>query len=229
MHVDLCSCAECELWSIIKQVGLYSPWKDSSATLCRFGLWTAYSLVRHLITPVSKLFRWAFVLIYAKNMILSLILCTFSDICLCRSCGRITWNKELEIFVDFSLWCEDRANLGISRGKGAWGGDSITLESGCHVLKHFEQVVGDLGSSKESHKRPERSNTLNHTSNIIMTALWCEASPSTLFELVVCLRESWQFSVQQSHPSRWISCRQQPGHCGGNFSFQSTLYELNLT
>ena len=47
----------------------------------------------------------------------------------------------------------------------------IKLESGCHVLKHFEQVVGDLGSSKESHKRPERSSTLNHTSNIIMTAL----------------------------------------------------------
>ena len=118
------------------------PWKDSSATLCRFGLWTAYSLVRHLITPVSKLFRWAFVLIYAKNMILSLILCTFSDICLCRSCGRIAWNKELEIFGGLFLWCEDRANWGLSR-LGKPGEETESKVS----LRSFRTLGGEMPKS----------------------------------------------------------------------------------
>ena len=85
------------------------PWKDFSATLCRFGLWTAYSLVRHLITPVSKLFRWAFILIYAKNM----ILCTFPYICLCRSFKN---RPEIQLWKLWrSFWCEDRV-LGVYHG-----------------------------------------------------------------------------------------------------------------
>ena len=130
--------SSCASLVIYQQVGLseYSPLERFPTSLWRFGC-GLQTLIRHLITRDSKLFRWAQWFLLCQDFAHYMILCTFSDICLCRSWGRITWNKELEIFVDFSLWCEDRANLGISRGKGAWGGDRFAAETNCvwpHLL-----------------------------------------------------------------------------------------------
>ena len=47
------------------------PWKVSSLTLCRFGLWTAQPH-QALIIPDSQLYSVSNVLFYAKNLIIDL-------------------------------------------------------------------------------------------------------------------------------------------------------------
>ena len=85
-----------------------------------------------LITRDAKLFRWANDLFYAKILIL-MILCTCSYICLCRSLGESPEIKNIWISGDFFHWCEDRANWGLSR-LGKPGEETITLHSVCGII-----------------------------------------------------------------------------------------------
>ena len=64
---------------------------------------------------LPTLFWWAMSSSYAKNNALSMISCTFSDICSRRSCQESPEIKNLENFMADFDWCKDRDNLGLSR------------------------------------------------------------------------------------------------------------------
>ena len=122
------------LWSFTSRFGNMHPGKFSW-TLCRFGH-RQHNPIRHLISPVSQLFSVSRCSIYAKNLIYDLFYVHF----LISACADLVeeapeikniWNSGV-----FSLWCEDRANRGLSRSKGGLG--NVTN------IQHFKICLNQL-------------------------------------------------------------------------------------
>ena len=112
------SCADASSGHLSSRSGWFyiRPWKDSSTTLCRFGLEDYRLSRRALITPSPNSFGEIIDFFYAKILIYD-FLCSFSYICLCRS-------QRIALKYKSGNWrCLDAriGNLGFIKWQGCLG------------------------------------------------------------------------------------------------------------
>ena len=65
----------------------------------------------------------------AKNWFMIRFYVQLSDICLCRSCSRIAWNKDLETLADFLAWYKEREDIWVYRAARVPGNETSSMLS----------------------------------------------------------------------------------------------------
>ena len=123
---------------VIKQVGsICTPGKIVIELCVGVNAWTTHSH-QALISPDSQLYSVRNVFFLCQESDLWWFYVHFLIICLCRSYEKKRPEiKNLDLWRLLFLWCEERDNLGLSRGKGALG--NVTILPGIWVLFHSER------------------------------------------------------------------------------------------
>ena len=93
-----------------------TPGKICHKLFVGFG-WGLHNPIRHLMSPSPNSIWWVNVLSsYANNNVWSMLLCTFTYICFCRSCLEKRPEIQVSKFWRCLTWCKDREDLGFITG-----------------------------------------------------------------------------------------------------------------